>query len=91
MNATTITTEDILASVAQLPDATKREIAIKLLQQFTSQTILELLRRIEPADAEGPDYEDPGPLTDEESIYAAEQAFLEYDRQEAANAQPSAG
>lgn len=83
MSTTTVTTEDILASVAQLPDAAKRKVAIGLLQQFNSQAILELLRQIKPADTKEPDYELPEPVTDEEKeAYAFAKALglnLEHD------------
>lgn len=70
--------------ISALPVTTKRELAVWLLNQFDSNAILELLREIQPANEPVYDYEDPGPLTDEAVLMAAEERFLEYDREEAA-------
>lgn len=79
----TLTIDTVLDSVGQLSDAGKRQVAINLLQQFDSAAILEIIRQLKPFEL---DYQDPGSITDEESIASAEEAFLAYDREEAANA-----
>ncbi|MDX2043411.1 MAG: hypothetical protein SF097_19500 [Acidobacteriota bacterium] len=70
--------------ISALPKAKKRELAIWLLNQFDSNTILELLREVQPANEPVYDYEDPGPLTDEEIEHCALQSFLRMDEEEAA-------
>jgi hypothetical protein len=82
MNATTTTSpqEIILA----LPETAKRELAVWLLGHFDSDTILELLREVRPVSAHVYDYEDPGPITDEEIAFCATQAMLRIDQEEAA-------
>lgn len=70
--------------ISALPETAKRELAVWLLGHFDSDTILELLREVRPAE-QVYDYEDPGPITDEELLRCAEARFLEYDREEAAN------
>ena len=79
----TLTVDAILDSVGQLSDAGKRQVAINLLQQFDSAAVLDILRQLKPCE---PDYQDPGPITNEELIASAEVAFLAYDREEAASA-----
>lgn len=76
--------------ISALPLADKRELAVWLLNQFDSNTILELLREVQPASEPVYDYEDPGPLTDEEILLSAEACFLEYDREEAAHEKSAA-
>jgi mRNA interferase MazF len=46
---------------------------------------------VQPASAQVYDYEDPGPITDEELLLGAEARFLEYDREEAALENPLRG
>jgi hypothetical protein len=70
--------------IAALPLADKRELAVWLLNQFGSNSILELLREVQPASEPIYDYEDPGPITDEEIEYCALQSFLRMDEEEAA-------
>lgn len=70
--------------ISALPQATKRELTVWLLNQFDSNAILELLREVQPASEPVYDYEDPGPLTDEASLACAEECFLLYDREEEA-------
>jgi hypothetical protein len=76
--------------IAALPLADKRELAVWLLNQFDSNSILELLREVQPASEPVYDYEDPGPLTDEESLVCAQECFLMYDREEEAAYEKSA-
>ena len=71
--------------IAALPETAKRELVVWLLSHFDSQTILELLREVRPASEPAYDYEDPGPITDEEVLRCAEARFLEYDQAEAAH------
>lgn len=82
MTATTTTSPQEVISA--LPETAKRELAVWLLGQFDSNAILELLREVRPASKQVYDYEDPGPITDEELLRCAEARFLEYDREEAA-------
>jgi hypothetical protein len=86
----TTTTASPQEVISALPEPAKRELAIWLLSQFDSDTILELLREVRPASAPVYDYEDPGPITDEEIAFCAEQAMLRMDREEAAYAQSAA-
>jgi hypothetical protein len=81
MNVQTIASSHEL--IAALPETAKRELAVWLLGQFDSNVILELLRDVRPASQPTYDYEDPGPLTDEELLQCAEARFLEYDQEEA--------
>ena len=76
--------------ISALPLADKRELTVWLLNQFDSNAILELLREVQPASEPVYDYEDPGPLTDEAVLMAAEERFLEYDRWEAAHEKSAA-
>ena len=82
MSTTTTTAPQEL--IATLPETAKRELAVWLLGQFDSDTILELLREVQPASAPVYDYEDPGPITDEEIAFCAVQAALRLDQEEAA-------
>lgn len=82
MTATTIASPQEVISA--LPETAKRELAVWLLGHFDSNAILELLREVHPASEQVYDYEDPGPITDEELLHCAEARFLEYDREEAA-------
>lgn len=81
MNATTTTSPQEIISA--LPETTKRELAVWLLSHFDSDAILELLREVRPASAQVYDYEDPGPITDEEIAFCAAQAALRMDQEEA--------
>jgi hypothetical protein len=81
---TVLTVESVLDSVNQLPEPGQREIAVNLLKRFNSKTILALLREVEPLDEPAYDYEDPGPITDEETNFIAAQGFLRKDEEEAA-------
>ena len=76
--------------IAALPATRKRELAVWLLSQFDGNAIFELLREVQPASEPVYDYEDPGPLTDEESLACAQECFLMYDREEAAAYEKSA-
>lgn len=82
MTATTIASPQEVISA--LPETAKRELAVWLLSHFDGNAILELLREVHPASEQVYDYEDPGPITDEELLHCAEARFLEYDREEAA-------
>lgn len=82
MSAITATSPQEMISA--LPITTKRELAVWLLNQFDSNSILELLREVQPASEPVYDYEDPGPITDEEIEYCALQSFLRMDEEEAA-------
>lgn len=82
MSATTTASPQEIISA--LPEPAKRELAVWLLGHFDSNAILELLREVRPASEPVYDYEDPGPITDEELLHCAEERFLEYDREEAA-------
>jgi hypothetical protein len=82
---TAITTTSPQELIAALPETAKRELAIWLLGHFDSSAILELLREVRPVSDPVYDYEDPGPITDEELLHCAEARFLEYDREEAAH------
>lgn len=82
MTAITATSPQELISA--LPESAKRELAVWLLSHFDGNAIFELLREVQPANEPVYDYEDPGPLTDEEILLIAEARFLEYDREEAA-------
>lgn len=82
MTATTIASPQEVISA--LPETAKRELAVWLLSHFDGNAILELLREVHPANEQVYDYEDPGPITDEELLHCAEARFLEYDREEAA-------
>lgn len=82
MSAITATSPQEMISA--LPLADKRELAVWLLNQFDSNAILELLREVQPASEPVYDYEDPGPITDEEIEYCALQSFLRMDEEEAA-------
>jgi hypothetical protein len=79
-----ITTASPREMISALPQATKRELAVWLLSQFDSNSILELLRQVKPANEPVYDYEDPGPITDEEIAFCAAQAALRMDQEEAA-------
>jgi hypothetical protein len=82
MNATTtVSPQEIISA---LPETAKRELAVWLLSHFDSDAILELLREVRPASAQVYDYEDPGPITDEEMAFCAAQAMLRIDQEEAA-------
>ncbi len=70
--------------ISALPVTAKRELTVWLLGQFDSSAILELLREVQPASEPVYDYEDPGPITDEEIEYCALQSFLRMDEEEAA-------
>lgn len=85
MSASTVASQQEMISA--LPVSTKRELAIWLLNQFDSNAILELLREVQPASEPVYDYEDPGPITDEEIEYCALQSFLRMDEGEAADEQ----
>ncbi len=78
---TVTTTASPQEIVLALPETAKRAFAIRLLSQFDSDAILALLREVRPAEP-GSDYEDPGPLTEEELLQCAEARFLEYDQAE---------
>lgn len=80
----TITVTSPQEMLSALPQATKRELVVWLLNQFDSNAILELLREVQPASEPVYDYEDPGPITDEEIEYCALQSFLRMDEEEAA-------
>lgn len=82
MTATTIASPQEVISA--LPKTAKRELAVWLLSQFDGNSIIELLREVRPANEPVYDYEDPGPIADEELLHCAEARFLEYDREEAA-------
>ena len=82
MTATTTASPQEL--VLALPETAKRELAIRLLNEFDSAAILELLREVRPTSEPVYDYEDPGPLTDEEIAFCAAQAALRMDQEEAA-------
>jgi hypothetical protein len=79
-----ITTASPQEMISALPQTAKRELAVWLLGQFDSNSILELLREVQPASEPVYDYEDPGPITDEEIEYCALQSFLRMDEEEAA-------
>ena len=70
--------------ITPLPETAKRELAVWLLSHFDSNTILELLREVRPANEPVYDYEDSGPINDEELLLTAEARFLEYDQEETA-------
>lgn len=76
--------------ISALPVTRKRELAVWLLNQFDSNSILELLREVQPVNEPVYDYEDPGPLTDDASLQCAEECFLQYDREEAAHEKSAA-
>ncbi len=82
MNAITTTSPQEIISA--LPQKAKRELAVWLLGQFDGSAILELLREVRPADKPVYDYEDPGPITDEEIAFCAAQSALRMDQEEAA-------
>lgn len=79
-----ITTASPQEMISALPQATKRELAAWLLNHFDCNTILDLLREVEPASEPVYDYEDPGPLTNEAIADCALQAALRIDQEEAA-------
>ncbi len=79
MSATTTALPQEL--ITALPEKAKRELAIWLLGQFDSRVILELLREVQPAERIY-DYEDPGPITDEEIAFCAAQSALRLDQEE---------
>lgn len=85
---TTVSPQEVIST---LPEPAKRELAVWLLGQFDSDTILELLREVQPTSAQVYDYEDPGPITDEEIAFCAAQAALRLDQEEAAYEQPATG
>ncbi len=85
-----ITTASPQEMISALPVTAKRELTVWLLGQFDSSAILELLREVQPASEPVYDYEDPGPITDEEILLSAEACFLEYDREEAAHEKSAA-
>lgn len=80
-----ITTASPREMISALPETAKRELAVWLLSHFDGNAILELLQEVQPASEPIYDYEDPGPLTDEDLLRSAEERFLEYDREEAAH------
>ncbi len=82
MTVTTIASPQEVISA--LPETAKRELAVWLLSQFDGNSILELLREVHPANEPVYDYEDPGPITDEEIAFCAAQAALRMDQEEAA-------
>jgi hypothetical protein len=79
-----MTTASPQEMIATLPAPAKRELAVWLLNQFDGNAIFEMLREVNPTNEPVYHYEDPGPLTDEAVLLAAEERFLEYDREEAA-------
>jgi hypothetical protein len=84
---TATTTASPQEVISALPDAAKRDLAVWLLGHFDGNVILELLREVRPASAQVYDYEDPGPITDEEIAFCAAQAALRMDQEEAAREQ----
>lgn len=86
---TATTTASPQEIIAALPEAAKRELTVWLLSHFDSRTILDLLREVRPANEPVYDYEDPGPITDEEIAFCAAQAALRMDEEEAAHEQSS--
>ncbi len=84
---TATTTASPQEVISALPDTAKRELAVWLLGHFDSDAILELLREVQPASSQVYDYEDPGPITDEEIAFCAAQAALRMDQEEAAHEQ----
>lgn len=70
--------------ISALPATRKRELAVWLLSQFDGNAIFELLREVQPVNEPVYDYEDPGPITDEEIDHCALQSFLRMDEEEAA-------
>ena len=85
-----MTTASPQEMISTLPAPAKRELAVWLLNQFDGNAIFELLREVNPTSEPVYDYEDPGPLTDEEITLSAEACFLEYDREEAAHEKSAA-
>lgn len=82
MNAmTTASPQEVISA---MPETAKRELAVWLLSQFDGNAILELLREVHPVSEQVYDYEDPGPITDEEIAYCAGQSALRMDQEEAA-------
>jgi hypothetical protein len=84
---TATTTASPQEIISALPERAKRELAVWLLGHFDSNVILELLREVRPASDPVYDYEDPGPITDEEIAFCAAQAALRMDQEEAAHEQ----
>ena len=82
MSVTTIASPQEMISA--MPTTAKRELAVWLLSNFDSNTILELLREVQPASEPVYDYEDPGPLTDEALAHCAALAALRMDEEETA-------
>lgn len=82
MSATTFASPQEMISA--LPTPAKRELAVWLLNQFDSNAIFEMLREVKPASEQVYDYDDPGPLTEEEIAYCAAQSALRIDEEEAA-------
>lgn len=85
-----ITTASPQELISALPETAKRELAVWLLSHFDGNVILELLREVRPASEPVYDYEDPGPITDEEIAFCAAQAALRMDQEEAAHEQSAA-
>lgn len=83
MNTTTAASPQEIISA--LPTPAKRELAVWLLNQFDGNAIFEMLREVKPASEPVYDYEDPGPLTDEEIAFCAAQAASRMDEEEAAH------
>ena len=79
-----MTTASPQEMIATLPATAKRELAVWLLNQFDGNAIFELLREVQPASEPVYDYEDPGPITDEEIAFCAAQSALRMDEEEAA-------
>ncbi|MEK7832813.1 MAG: hypothetical protein AAB401_17105 [Acidobacteriota bacterium] len=82
---TATTTASPQEVISTLPETSKRELAVWLLGQFDSDAILDLLREVRPASDPVYDYEDPGPITDEEIAFCAAQSALRMDQEEAAH------
>lgn len=74
----TLTVDDVLDSIDRLDADGKRQLAIQFLRRFDSDAVLEILGRLSE-----PDYEDPGPITDDEMSYASAQLALMLDEEEA--------
>ncbi len=88
MTAITATSPQELISA--LPESAKRELAVWLLSHFDGNAIFELLREVQPASEPVYDYEDPGPLTDEEIAFCAAQTALRLDQEEASREKSTA-
>jgi hypothetical protein len=86
-----ITTASPQEVISALPETAKRELAVWLLSHFDGNAILELLREVRPASEPVYDYEDPGPITNEEIEACALQAASRMDQEEAAYEQSATG